>query len=97
MDIYYCDIYHIFVGAENFIDDIQESRKGSVDSLVKRRAWDGNFEGDAPFWGPTCDRGSSAPLSHSIALFILARVGWVVQCFLLLGGHVIHEVNHLLM
>jgi hypothetical protein len=46
--------------------------------------WDGNCEGDAQCWGSSWNRDSSAT----------SLLGWVVHCFLLLGGHVGHEVHH---
>ncbi|XP_063134659.1 uncharacterized protein LOC102553444 [Rattus norvegicus] len=53
-----------------------------------------NCEGDAQRWGPSWDGDSSATEGLSLALSILAGLGWVVQGFLLLGGLVGHEVHH---
>jgi hypothetical protein len=54
--------------------------------------WGGNCEGDAQCWGLTWDRDSSETEGLSLALSVLAGV--MVQGFLLLGGHVGHEVHH---
>jgi len=53
-----------------------------------------NCEGDAQCWGLSWDGDSSATEGLSLALSVLAGLGWVVQGFLLLGGQVGHEVHH---
>jgi hypothetical protein len=53
--------------------------------------WDGNCEGDAHCWGRV---GIGTP-QEQWASFLLSvtLLGWVVQGFLLLGGHVGHDVH----
>jgi hypothetical protein len=54
--------------------------------------WDGNCEGDAQCCRLSWDRDSSA--TEASLLLSVSLLGWVVQGFLLLGGHVGHEVHH---
>ena len=54
--------------------------------------WGGNCEGDAQCWGQV---GIGTPQQQRASLLLsVSLLGWVVQGFLLLGGHIGHEVHH---
>jgi hypothetical protein len=55
--------------------------------------WDGNCEGDAQCWVPLVGIWTPQQLRASLLLSV-SLLGWVVQGFLLLGGHIGHEVHH---
>jgi hypothetical protein len=79
------------VGIVNCIDRIHEDRAPKPLGVILG-VWDGNCYGDAQSPGLSWYRYCLAAEGFFLALVTL--LGWVVQGFLLLGGHIGHEVHY---